>query len=92
MIIIIQNLKHNVRTVFGESDETFRSEHWRELELRIGVCQVNGATLAIWAVISTIAFEDTSRNNGFGALLSAPFNKVDVRLVGFSFGNDTDLL
>ena len=91
MFSTIQDLKHKVRTAFGDSDESFGGEAWRELEALMGVGQGNGAGPAIWAVISTIFF-DTLRKNGFGALLLAPFSKVNVNLAGFGFVDDTDLL
>jgi len=91
MFKTIQDLKHKVRTAFGDSEDTFEGEHWRELEALMEVGQGNGAGPAIWAVISTIFF-NTLRNNGYGALLSAPFSKVNVNLAGFGFVDDTDLL
>ena len=57
----------------------------------MGVGQGNGAGPAIWAVISTIFF-DTLRENGFGAILTAPFSKVEINLSGYGFLDDTDLI
>ena len=57
----------------------------------MGVGQGNGAGPAIWAVISTVFF-DTLRDNGFGAILTAPFSKTNVKLTGYGFVDDTDLL
>ena len=91
MFSTIQDLKHKVRTAFGDSDESFGGECWREIETLMGVGQGNGAGPAIWAVISTIFF-NTLRKNGFGALLSAPFSKIDINLAGFGSVDDTDLL
>ena len=73
MFDTIQKLKHQVRTAFGDSEETFGGELWRDLEPLMGVGQGNGAGPAIWALISTTFF-DTVRENGFGAILSAPFS------------------
>ena len=43
MFNTIQRLKHQVRTAFGDSEETFGGEMWRYLEPRMGVGQGNGA-------------------------------------------------
>ena len=67
MFDTIQKLKHQVRTAFGDSEDTFGGELWRDLEPLMGVGQGNGAGPAIWAVISTIF--DTLRENGFGTIL-----------------------
>ena len=91
MFSTIQKLKNKVRTAFSDSDESFGGECWRQLETPIGFGQGNRAGPAIWAVISTIFF-DTLRENGYGALLSDPFSKIDVNLAGFGFVDDTDLL
>ena len=91
MFDTIQKLKHQVRTAFGDSEEFFGGEEWRELEALMGVGQGNGAGPAIWAVISSIFF-DTLRKKGYGAILEAPFSKIDVTLAGFGFVDDTDLL
>ena len=91
MFKTLQKLRHKVRTAFGDSDESFGGENWRDLEALMGVGQGNGAGPAIWAVISTVFF-DTLRKNGFGAILKAPFSKVEVNLTGYGFVDDTDLL
>lgn len=87
----VQDLKHKVRTAFGDSEDTFGGDYWRELYSLMGVSQGNRAGPAICAVISTIFF-DTLRNNGYWALISAPFSTVNVDLAGFGFVDDTDLL
>ena len=56
MFSTIQQLKHRVRTAFGDSKESFGGEEWREMEALMGVGQGNGAGPAIWAVISTVFF------------------------------------
>lgn len=50
----IQKLKHKVRTVFGDSDDTFEAEEWRGLKMLMGVGQGNGVKPATCAVISTV--------------------------------------
>ena len=91
MFSTIQKLKHHVRTAFGDSEDSFGGEPWRDLEPLMGVGQGNGAGPAIWAVLSTIFF-DTLRDNGFGAILKAPFSKNVIHLAGYGFVDDTDLI
>ena len=43
MFDTIQKLKHQVRAAFGDSEEVFGGEEWRELEAFIGLGQENGA-------------------------------------------------
>ena len=66
MFQIIQNLKYELRTAFGDSEETFGGEVWKDIETLMGVGQGNGAGAgagaAIWAVISTVIF-DILRSN-----------------------------
>ena len=47
MLNTIGNLKHAVRTVYGDSEETFGGEDWRHLNPLHGVGQGNGAGPAI---------------------------------------------
>ena len=57
MFKTLQKLRHKVRTAFGDSDESFGGENWRDLEALMGVGQGNGAGPVIWAVISTVFFD-----------------------------------
>ena len=70
----IKKLKHQVRTAFGDLEDSFGGEQWRELAALIGVGQCNGTGPVIWAITSSIFF-DTLRANGFGAILTTPFSK-----------------
>ena len=91
MFSTIQKLQHKVRTAFGDSEGTFGGEEWREVQALMGVGQGNGAGPAIWAVISTVFF-DVLRSNGYGALLTAPFSRRELKIAGFGFVDDTDLI
>ena len=53
--------------------------------------QGNGTGPEIWAVISTVFF-DVLRPNGFGALLTAPLSRHDVKIAGFRLVDDTYLI
>ena len=75
MFTTIQKLKHIVRTSFGDSDQSFGGEEWRELRQLQGVGQGNGAGPAIWAVISTVFF-DLLRDKGYGFKMRAPLSNL----------------
>ena len=51
MFYTIENLTHNVRTVFGDSKGTYTGKIWI-IPLQ-GVGQGNGSGPVIWAVVST---------------------------------------
>ena len=87
----LQKLKHTVRTCYGESEQTFGGEPWREVDPLHGVGQGNGAGPAIWAVISTVFF-DLLRSKGYGFKLQSPLSHIDIHLAGCGFVDDTDLL
>ena len=91
MFATIQKLKHKVRAAFGDSDETFGVEEWRETEVLMELHQGNGVGPTIWAVISTV-FLDVLRGKGYGALLTAPFSRLNLEIAGFGFVDDTDFI
>jgi hypothetical protein len=47
----LQNLSHQIRTAYGDSDHSYGGSHW--ILPMHGVGQGNGAGPAIWAVVST---------------------------------------
>ena len=91
MFTTIQKLKHVVRTSFGDSEQSFGGEEWRELRQLQGVGQGNGAGPAIWAVISTVFF-DLLRDKGYGFKLKAPLSKLALHMAGCGFVDDTDIM
>ena len=91
MLRTIGNLKHTVRTVYGDSDTTFGGEEWRNLDPLHGIGQGNGAGPAIWAVVSSVLF-DYVRAKGYGAQLCSPLTQKEVHLAGLGFVDDTDIL
>ena len=42
MFKTLQKLRHKVRTAFGDSDESFGGENWKDLEALMRVGQGNG--------------------------------------------------
>ena len=91
MFSTIQQLKPRVWTAFGDSQGSFGGEEWREVEALMEVGQGNSVGPAIWVVLSTVFF-DILRSNSVGNFLTGPFSRHDVRIAGFGFVDDTDLM
>jgi hypothetical protein len=100
MLSSIQNLKHSIRTAFGDSALTYGGDAWlvplphmaagnlNEGPLQ-GVGQGNGAGPMMWAVISTPILE-IMRDAGFGSFFKASISGEQIRIVGYAFVDDTD--
>jgi hypothetical protein len=56
-----------------------------------GIYQGNGAGPVIWAVVSSPVLQ-ILRPEGFGAFFKATLSGDDIRLVGYAFVDDTDLI
>ena len=56
-----------------------------------GTGQGNGASPAIWAVVSTPIL-NMLRAEGYGAFFECPITKERAEMVGFAFVDDTDLV
>jgi hypothetical protein len=92
MFTTLQNMVHTVRTAFGESTQHFGGDLWAiPTTPPQGVGQGNGAGPAIWAVVSTPVLE-MMRKNGHGAVFRLAIKGEDVRMVGFAFVDDSDIL
>ena len=85
----IQQLKHYIRTAFGDSTTFFRADSG-DLPSH-GIGQGNGAGPAIWAVVSTPIF-NSMRQRGYGIFIRAPYSGSDFFFVGYAFVDDTDLV
>jgi hypothetical protein len=85
----IQDLRHYIRTIYGESTTFFGGDEWTIPVNSIG--QGNGAGPAIWAVVSTPIFE-MMRAAGHGAQFTMAISGEKILLVGFAFVDDTDLI
>ena len=88
MFSTIQNMKHYVRTSYGDSDQWFGGTEWT-IPVH-GVGQGNGAGPAIWAAVSTPVL-NLMRDEGFGTDFSAAISKESIQFVGYAFVDDTDL-
>ena len=91
MFSTIQKLKRTGRMSFWDTELSFGGEDWRDLEALMGVRQGGGLRPEIWVVISSVFF-DALRDNGFGAILTAPFSINGLHIAGFGFVDDTDIL
>lgn len=89
MFTTIQNLVHTVRTAFGDSTESFGGDLWAVPVQGVG--QGNGAGPMIWAVVSTPLLE-MLREDGFGTFFRLAISREQIRIVGFAFVDDTDLI
>ena len=90
MFSTIQNLRHYVRTVFGDSISFFDANSVHPVAIQ-GVGQGNGAGPQIWAAISTVLL-NMLRNRNIGARFESPLDHFVTQMGGFAFVDDTDLL
>ena len=89
MFSTIQNLTHTVRMVYGDSERSYNGKLW--FTPIHGTGQGNGASPAIWAVVSTPIL-NMLRVEGYGAFFECPITKEKAEVVGFAFVDDTDLV
>jgi hypothetical protein len=88
MLHSIQNMKHHIRTSFGDSYFTMQNETLIPFQ---GMLQGNGASPATWVIISSPLL-DMLRDAGNGAFFIEPISKKSSHLVGYAFVDDTDLV
>jgi hypothetical protein len=89
MFSTLQNLKHTIRCAYGTSTESYGDERWA-VPMQ-GVYQGNGAGPVIWAVVSSPVLQ-LLRKEGYGAFFKAAISGNEIRLVGYAFVDDTDLI
>ena len=89
MFKTIQDLKHSVCTVFGDSTREFGGHLW--IIPVHGVGQGNGAGPTIWAVVSAPVL-DMMHDREHGTNFSTTISQKDIKFVGFAFVDDTDLI
>jgi hypothetical protein len=88
MLHSIQNMKHHIRTSFGNSYFTMQNETLIPFQ---GALQGNGASPATWVIISSPLL-DMLQDAGNRAFFIEPISKKSSHLVGYAFVNDTDLV
>jgi Reverse transcriptase (RNA-dependent DNA polymerase) len=89
MFETIQNLRHHVRSQYGDSD-LFYQAHQSTAPIQ-GLGQGNGAGPTIWALISTPVL-NMLRTHGFGIKITSCISGDYLHFVGYSFVDDTDLV
>mmetsp|Transcript_35837 Transcript_35837/g.55132 ORF Transcript_35837/g.55132 Transcript_35837/m.55132 type:complete len:146 (-) Transcript_35837:62-499(-) len=88
MFSTIQQLKHYVQTVHGDSQQYYSN---REATSIYGVGQGNGAGPAIWAVVSSPLL-DIRRQAGYGYKIIGGVSKQALHIVSFGYVDDFDLI
>jgi len=89
MFTTIENLEHRIKTIYGTSELGFCGKLWvRPIQ---GVGQGNGAGPQIWALVSTPVL-NMLRELGYCAFFRACLDGEELRFVGYSFVDDTDLI
>ena len=89
MLTALQELKHFVRTGYGDSERFFDCSI---LDVPCqGSGQGNGAGPCIWALISTPIF-DLMRDKNFGSKFRTAVSNELLHLAGYAFVDDTDLI
>ena len=89
MFITLQSLEHYIQTVFGDSAISFNGKLW--IVLIQGSGQGNGASPAIWAIVSSPVLK-MLWEEGHGAYFQALISGEELRFVGYAFVDDTDLI
>ena len=93
MFTTLQNMVYNVRTAYGDSDQTVGGPLYAipfaHPPQTLG--QGNGAAPDIWAVVSTPVLE-MLREAGHGAQFKLVLSGNEVKLVGFAFVDDFNSL
>ena len=88
MIVTLQNMKHYIRTAFGDSD-SFISVLDEETVPFQGILQGNGAGPTLWLVVSTPLLE-MMRSLGHGVTFKTPLSQETESFVGFAYVDDSD--
>ena len=88
MFSTLQQLRQYIRTSAGDS-ETFYDGSHTNIPMQ-GTGQGNGASPAIWAVVSTPILK-LLRIEDLGVFFQSALDNEEVKLVGFAFVDDTDL-
>ena len=88
MFSTLQQLRQYIRTSAGDSSTFYDGSH-TNVPMQ-GTGQGNGASPAIWAVVSTPILK-LLRIEDLGVFFQSAIDNEEVKLVGFAFVDDTDL-
>ena len=89
MLEPIRELKHYIRTAYGDSNIHYGGKEWKRDPS--GICQGNGAGPAIWALVSSPLLE-ILRKQGYGTKLHSAIGDEFIHLAGFAFVDDADTI
>ena len=78
-----------IRTVFGDSDMTYRGTSW--VRKPHGNGQGNGTGPSLWAGISSPMYK-ILKQEGYGIRLQGAISNTSIETTGFGFVDDTDLI
>lgn len=87
MIEVIMNMKHTVKTIYGESTQTYGGEG----TLPNGFMQGNGMAGQGFSAISSVLL-DICRDEGYGFQSTSAINGKPVTAVGTMFVDDLDAM
>lgn len=91
MFDTLQNLKHYIRTIYGDSKFSFGGDIWVAKIPIQGVGQGNGAGPQIWAAVSTPIL-NLLREEGHGVFYKTAIAGEAIHFVAYSFVDNTDLV
>ena len=86
---MLQNIEHTVCTAYSDSQHSYGGDLW--LVSMQGVLQGNGAGPMLWAIVSTPVL-NVMHAEGFGTFFRACISNEEIRFMGYSFVDDTDLI
>ena len=89
MFTTLQNTEHTVHTAYSDSQHSYGGDLW--LVPMQGVLQGNGAGPMLRAVVSTPVL-NVMHAKDFGTYFCACISDEEIRFVGYSFVDDTDLI
>jgi hypothetical protein len=89
MFETLQNLRHHVRSQYGDSKTSYNAKQG-EVPIQ-GLGQGNGAGPTIWALISTPVL-NLLRTHGYGIKIISYISGEHLHFVGYCFVDDTDLV
>ena len=85
---VIQCMTYFIRTTFGDSTTSYGGKQKVPFQ---GSCQGNGASPAIWLIISMYLVL-LMKEEGHDTSIISPLSSVTLVLIGFLFVDDTDLV
>jgi hypothetical protein len=89
MLQCIQEMKHYIRTSYGDSKHSYSSKD-AAIPFQ-GILQGNGAGPTIWVLVSTPLLNMMRKADNGAHLLSA-IGREEAHIVGYAFVDDTDLV